>query len=63
MRDWVRDVRARLSSLHLSPTREAEIVEELSQHLDDRYRELVTAGVPPEDAVALPDRHEKEEGA
>ena len=29
---------------HLSPVREAEIVEELSQHLEDRYRELVSRG-------------------
>jgi putative ABC transport system permease protein len=41
----------RLSSLGLSPTRQAEISEELSQHLDDRYRELLAAGVSPEDAV------------
>ena len=38
---WQQEVRARLSSLRLSPTREAEIVEELSQHLDDRYGELI----------------------
>ena len=44
MRDWREDVRARLASLRLSPTREAEIVDELSQHLDDRYRELLDAG-------------------
>jgi hypothetical protein len=34
-------VRPRLSALRLSPTRETEIVDELSQHLDDRWRELV----------------------
>lgn len=44
MPDWRHDVRARLSSLRLSATREAEIVDELSQHLDDRYRELEQAG-------------------
>jgi hypothetical protein len=38
-------VRGRLSGLRLSPTREAEIVEELSQHLDDRYRELIAGGI------------------
>ena len=36
MPSWERHVRPRLSSLRLSPAREAEIVEELSQHLDDR---------------------------
>jgi putative ABC transport system permease protein len=48
---WTREVRARLSSLHLSPTREAEIVEELSQHLDDRWRELIAGGASPEEAT------------
>src|SRR5262245_66624749 len=50
---FARDVRARLSSLQLSPTREAEIVEELSQHLDDRYRELIAGGASPEEATRL----------
>ena len=44
MPDWRRDVRARLSSLRLSANREAEIVDELCQRLDDRYRELVAGG-------------------
>ena len=39
MPDWKAEVHTRLASLHLSPAREAEIVDELSQHLDDRYRE------------------------
>ncbi len=48
---WAREVRSRLSSLSLSPTRESEIVDELSQHLDDRYRELMAEGASLEDAV------------
>ena len=36
----------------LSPTREAEIVDELSQHLDDRYRELIAGGASPEEAAS-----------
>jgi hypothetical protein len=44
MPDWPQHVRPRLASLRLSPTRENEIVEELSQHLDDRYRELIAGG-------------------
>jgi putative ABC transport system permease protein len=42
-----------LSSLRLSPTRENEIVEELSQHLDDRWRELVSGGVKEDEATRL----------
>ena len=41
------------AALRLSPTREAEIVEELSQHLDDRWRELIAGGTPPEEAERL----------
>jgi hypothetical protein len=53
MRKWEHHVRPRLSSLRLSPTRENEIVEELSQHLDDRWRELKTGGASDEDATRL----------
>jgi putative ABC transport system permease protein len=51
MPEWNAEIRRRLAPLHLSPTREAEIVEELSQHLEDRYRELVARGLA-EDAAA-----------
>ena len=50
---WTQEVRTRLSSLRLSATREAEIVEELTRHLDDRYQELVTEGASPEEARRL----------
>jgi putative ABC transport system permease protein len=53
MPDWARDVRTRLSSVQLSSTRESEIVEELSQHLDDRWRELMAGGASPEEATRL----------
>jgi predicted permease len=53
MPDWRHDVRARLSSLRLSATREAEIVDELAQHLDDRYRELVAGGASEKEATRL----------
>ena len=53
MPDWSGEVRTRLSSLRLSPTREAEIVDELSQHLDDRYRELLAGGTSPDEATRL----------
>ena len=47
---WVEAVRGRLASLALAPEREAEIVDELSQHLDDHYRELISGGTSPADA-------------
>ncbi len=53
MPDWAREVRTRLASVRLSPTREAEIVDELTQHLQDRYDELVTGGATPEEAGRL----------
>ena len=53
MPDWAGEVRARLSSLRLSSTRESEIVEELSQHLDDRWRELIAGGASRDEAVQL----------
>jgi putative ABC transport system permease protein len=53
MPDWTQHVRPRLSSLRLSASREAEIVEELSQHLEDRWRELTAGGVLPDEATRL----------
>jgi putative ABC transport system permease protein len=53
MPDWAREVRTRLSSLQLSPPRESEIVEELSQHLDDRWHELIAGGASPDEATRL----------
>jgi len=46
MPDWKKEIRQRLSSLKLAPARESEIVEELAQHLDDRYQELLADGTP-----------------
>ena len=46
-------MRARLLSLHLAPTRENEIVEELSQHLDDRWHEMIVGGASPDEARQL----------
>jgi putative ABC transport system permease protein len=50
---WAREIRQRLSPLRLAPAREAEIVEELSQHLDDRWREFIAAGASVDDAIRL----------
>ena len=44
MPDWKPEILRRLAPLNLAPTREAEIADELSQHLDDRYQELVASG-------------------
>lgn len=51
MTNWKQEIRRRLAGLKLEPTREAEIVEELSQHLDDRYAELRSGGATQEDAT------------
>ena len=53
MVDWTTELRTRLAGLRLSPAREAEIVEELSQHLDDRRQELIAGGVTPEESTRL----------
>ncbi len=53
MPDWNDELRRRLATLRLSPTREAEIVEELSQHLDQRCEELRAAGSGNADARRL----------
>jgi len=50
MPDWKNEIRAAIASLNLDPTREAEVVEELSQDLRDRYDEMLIHGTPPEDA-------------
>ncbi len=50
MPDWKQEIRRRLASLKLEPTREAEIVEEFSQRLDDRYAELLAGGATREEA-------------
>jgi hypothetical protein len=51
MPDWREDVRTRLAPLRLSPAREAEIVDELAQHLEDRYRDQLNRGASPEEAA------------
>jgi macrolide transport system ATP-binding/permease protein len=46
MPDWTRLLAPRLDALKFSPARQAEIIEELSQHLDDRVAELAADGMP-----------------
>ncbi|KAA6456401.1 ABC transporter permease [Acidobacteria bacterium AB60] len=50
MPDWKEEIAARLSSLKLDATRKSEIVEELSQHLDDRYADLIAGGAAGDEA-------------
>lgn len=45
MPDWKYWIRARLEKLNLEATRENEIAEELSQHLEDRYNESIARGL------------------
>jgi hypothetical protein len=35
--DWNNEIRRRLAGLHLAPAREAEIVDEWAQHLEESY--------------------------
>jgi predicted permease len=44
MPDWNEQIGKQLAGLNLAPAREAEIVEELAQHAEDRYRELRNGG-------------------
>src|SRR5262245_35956211 len=53
MPEWKHEISGRLASLKLQPAREAEIVEELSQHLKDYYAELRAGGATPEEALRV----------
>jgi len=44
-RDWRAEIAERLASLRLAPAEEADLADELSQHLEDRFRELRTRGM------------------
>lgn len=49
MPDWKKEIIKRLADLKLEPVREQEIIEELSQHLDDRCEELKSGGATEEE--------------
>ena len=53
MRDWKNEVRQRLENSGLDGSSEAETVEELAQHADDRYQELLRAGENEETASRI----------
>jgi predicted permease len=48
--EWRDHILPQLASLRLEPAREAEIIEELCQHLDERYDELLQTGATSEHA-------------
>src|SRR5215208_3353122 len=50
MPDWKEEIRRRLSRLGLAPAHEAEIIEEMAQHLDDCYEQSLQAGATKEEA-------------
>ncbi len=52
MPDWRGELRRRLAALRLDAAREDEIVEEMAQHLEARYAELLARGSDAEEARA-----------
>src|SRR5439155_20123216 len=53
MPDFKEEIQKRVAALQLSPTREVEIVEELSQHLDDQYEQSLSRGATVEEAYGV----------
>jgi putative ABC transport system permease protein len=50
MPDWKHEIRRRLAGVKLEPTREAAIIEELAQYLEDCYAELRASEAPEAEA-------------
>ncbi|MGH7465341.1 MAG: ABC transporter permease, partial [Longimicrobiales bacterium] len=63
MPEWREEVRRRLRSARLGGAAESEVVEELVQHLDDRYAELLSRGEAEADARRLALLELDEEGS
>ena len=53
MPDWRPEIASRLGSLGLDPAREAEIIDELSEHLDLRHDELLAEGATADEAFRI----------
>jgi predicted permease len=51
MPEWKDEIRGRLAGSNLRPEREAEIIDELSAHLQDQYTQLCEAGASHDEAV------------
>jgi predicted permease len=50
MPDWKQEISMHLADLRIAPGRQTAIVEEMSQHLEDRYEELLRSGCSEPDA-------------
>ncbi len=50
MPDWKAEIRKRLAGLNLSAVREIEIIEEVSEHIEGRYEELLASGMSEDEA-------------
>jgi len=61
MPDWKSLIRKRIAKLNLAAPREAEIIDELAQHVEDRYLELKNGGASDSEArhVALEELGER----
>jgi hypothetical protein len=53
MPDWRERIRELVAKSDLNPTVEIDVVEELAQHVEDRYRALSAQGLSEREAVAL----------
>jgi putative ABC transport system permease protein len=51
MPDWKQEIKERLANLNIDPTREAAVVEELAQYLDDHHAELLAGAVTEAEAA------------
>ncbi|MGH9859006.1 MAG: hypothetical protein ACRD5F_03160, partial [Candidatus Acidiferrales bacterium] len=52
MPEWKHIIREKLAGLGLDPRREAEIIEELAQDLEQRYADAIAGGAQPYQARA-----------
>jgi predicted permease len=50
MHDWSEQIRRRIAGMSLDPAREAAAVEEIAQHMEDRFEELRASGAAEDDA-------------
>jgi predicted permease len=57
MPDWAKFVRQNLRLSHLRPEREAEIVEDLAEQLDEAYTEALQRGLSSQQAEAVAKQH------
>jgi putative ABC transport system permease protein len=53
MPDWKEEIRKRLTGLSIDPAREAEIIDELAQHLDDLYQRCIAKGLSEHESTRI----------